>query len=83
MKKNNSIIFIDWDDTLFPTSWVNKNNIDIKNITDYSIFIKLDQYINTLLKKITNKCEIVIVTNALKKWILSCLNLLPQTKLFW
>lgn len=81
MTKNNSIIFIDWDDTLFPTSWVNKNNIDLKNIDDYSIFIKLDQYINSLLKKIMNKCEIIIVTNALKRWILSCLNLLPQTKL--
>jgi hypothetical protein len=79
-KKNSSIVFIDWDDTLFPTTWVNKNQINIKNIKNYKIFIKLDEYIFMLLSKIKKKCNIIIITNALKKWIENCISLLPQTK---
>ena len=79
-KKKISVVFIDWDDTLFPTTWINKNNINIKNIKNYKVFIKLDQYIFMLLNQIKKKCHIVIVTNALKKWIENCISLLPQTK---
>ena len=55
LKKKISVVFIDWDDTLFPTTWINKNNINIKNIKNYKVFIKLDQYIFMLLNQIKKK----------------------------
>ena len=36
-----NIIFIDWDDTLFPTTWIHNNNIDCTNkedINKYKLF---------------------------------------------
>ena len=35
-----NIFIIDWDDTLFPTTWISKNNInlaDINSISNYKI----------------------------------------------
>ena len=31
INNKSTLIILDWDDTLFPTSWVNKNNIEIMN----------------------------------------------------
>jgi len=80
-----NIIFIDWDDTLFPTSWINNNKIDCTNKEDINkyklFFLELDKSITNLLEIITdnNNNLVYIVTNANKKWVEICLSVLPKT----
>ena len=79
-----TIMCIDWDDSLFATSWVNKNMINLnseESVKEYKLyFIELDKTISELLKELLNYGEIYIVTNANIKWIKACLNVLPLTK---
>lgn len=85
-----NIFIIDWDDTLFPTSWVNKNMInmnDVESVLNYKLyFIELDKAILSFLSLLSgnnkNGNNIYIVTNANLKWIHSCLNRLSNTKDF-
>jgi len=80
-----NIIFIDWDDTLFPTTWINNNNIDCKNKEDINkyklFFLELDKSISNLLEILTDNNDnvVYIVTNANKKWVELCLSSLPNT----
>jgi hypothetical protein len=80
-----NIIFIDWDDTLFPTTWINNNSIDCKNKEDINkyklFFLELDKSISNLLEILTdnNDNAVYIVTNANKKWVELCLLTLPNT----
>lgn len=80
-----NIIFIDWDDTLFPTSWINNNKIDCTNKEDINkyklFFLELDKSITNLLEIITDNNDnvVYIVTNANKKWVELCLLVLPKT----
>ena len=79
-------IFIDWDDTLYPTTWVHNNNIDCTNKEDINkyklFFLELDKSITNLLEILTddNDNAVYIVTNANKKWVELCLSILPKTK---
>ena len=45
---NKNIFIIDWDDTLFPTTWINSNTIDLENknsVNEYKLyFIELDNH---------------------------------------
>lgn len=81
-----NIIFIDWDDTLYPTSWIHNNNIDCTNKEDINkyklFFLELDKSITNLLEILTsnNDNAVYIVTNANKKWVELCLLTLPKTK---
>ena len=78
-----NIFMIDWDDTLFPTSWVNKNNIKLNNnlIQKYKLyFLELDKTIVSLLESLDKVGDIYIVTNASMNWIKSCLNILDLTR---
>jgi len=72
-----NLFIIDWDDTLFPTTWFNKNNIDFNNknlLLEYKLyFIELDKTINMLLESLNQIGDIFIVTNASINWIKSCL----------
>ena len=81
--RDNTIIILDWDDTLYPTSWVIKNNIDI---TDSKIrkkymgeFMNLDIYISKLLLSLKKYGEVVIITNAMLSWVTLTLTVLPLT----
>lgn len=67
------IIILDWDDTLFPTSYflIMKYNIN---------FIELDEHIMRLLDEINKYGITYIVTNANKIWIDNMLKYLPKTK---
>lgn len=79
-----NIFIIDWDDTLFPTTWVNKNSIDItssETLNQYKIyFLELDKTISSLLESLNEVGDIWIVTNANIRWIKSCLTVLNLTR---
>lgn len=79
-----NLFIIDWDDTLFPTSWINKNSIDFNKPNTYSeyklYFLELDKTIGTLLNSLNEVGDVWIVTNASIKWIKSCLIILNQTR---
>lgn len=75
-----TIIFIDWDDTLFPTTWISKNKINIYDpVSHAAYFMKLDGAISKFLNQIINKGKIFIVTNALLEWVRSTTYLLPNS----
>lgn len=78
-----NIIIIDWDDTLFPTTWVNNNKIDMTNINSLNkyklFFIELDNNIYELLKNLDKSGDVYIVSNANINWIKSCLSVLNRT----
>lgn len=79
-----NIFIIDWDDTLFPTSWINKNSIDVSKlnkIQEYRVyFLELDKTISALLESLNKVGDVWIVTNASINWIKSCLSGLEQTR---
>lgn len=86
MNNNNisTIIILDWDDTLFPTSWVIKNNINLlskKHVDIYTkIFTKLDGAIFNLLKSLEKYGTVMLVTNALPSWVYISAKVLPKTQ---
>lgn len=79
-----TIMLCDFDNSLYPTSWTNKNMINLNNpesVKEYKLyFIELDKTMSNLLKELLNYGVIYIVTNASMKWIKACLNVLPITK---
>jgi hypothetical protein len=80
----NTLIIIDWDDTLFPTSWTIKNNIDLTSPTSrlehIHYFEKLDVCLKNSLDKMAELGDIMIITNAMPEWIYLCTSVLPKTK---
>lgn len=78
-----SLIIIDWDDTLFPTSWVMKNNINLQDGDTRekykALFLHLDGIVARLLINKLNYGPVIIVTNASIMWIKLTLSLMPQT----
>ena len=84
IKRSNTLILIDWDNTLNPTSHTIKNNIDINNPKNKSkhihYFKELDNTLYNLLTNIIKYGRIVIVTNAMEKWIDITTDILPKTK---
>ncbi|MBA43035.1 MAG: hypothetical protein CMF62_03385 [Magnetococcales bacterium] len=78
-----SFSVLDWDDTLFPTSWIHKKQIDLnnKNIRKQNIpfFVELDDILFKFLIKLLNMSKVVIVTNARMKWIKKTSELIPNT----
>lgn len=82
IRQSSTLIIIDWDDTLFPTSWMVKHNINLQETNKIYIkyFNKLDEQLYSLLKDILLCGDVVIITNATKSWIHTSLNVLPKTK---
>lgn len=82
--KHNTLIVFDWDDTLFPTSWMVKNGIDLTNKHTQKqyiiLFSRLDVALHNLLDKLSHQAQIVIITNAVKKWIELSVIMLPKTQ---
>lgn len=79
-----NILIIDWDDTLFPTTWVNNNKInmsDSSSVKNYKLyFLELDKTVSNFLESFNKIGDIYIVTNANIKWIKSCLMILNCTR---
>lgn len=82
--KYETLIIFDWDDTLFPTGWLVQNNINISDELAQNkyiiLFTRLDILLNNLLNVTIKDGKIIIVTNAVHKWIDISLNMLPITK---
>lgn len=85
-KKNckfRTLIILDWDDTLFPTSWLVKNSINLsdQNMQNkYLVFFsKLDVILYKLLTNLLKHGKVIIVTNAMKKWVYASSKILPST----
>jgi len=78
-----NIFIIDWDDTLFPTNWATKNNIDIINFDSYNkyklFFIELDNILSNVINSLNKLGNVFIVSNASLTWIRNCLSILPYT----
>lgn len=80
----NTVVICDWDDTLFPTSWINEENIDLTdlrsryNYTRY--FDSLDKHLSATVKRIKKHGDLIIITNATRQWVLITLTVLPKTK---
>jgi hypothetical protein len=81
--KHNTLFFLDWDDTLFPTNWVIKNNINLsssKNRDRHSLYFQeLDRVLSKFLRKLDSLGKIIIITNALPDWITISSLKLPDT----
>lgn len=79
-----NIFLIDWDDTLFPTTWFNNNNMDINNPNTMSKHCKYFKELDKTLSRIINQLDMIgdiyIVTNANLGWIRSCLKTLDLTR---
>lgn len=81
--KYKTLVILDWDDTLFPTSWVVKKNIDL---TDPDIqnkyivfFAKLDLLLHKFLMNVSRCGKVVIVTNAMHKWVNISSSIMPNS----
>ena len=77
-----NLIIYDWDDTLFPTSWVNTaTTININNPQTYiSFFAELDETLYNLLSNSLQHATVIIVTNATLSWIANSTAVLPKTQ---
>ena len=81
--KNSTLIFIDWDDTFFPTTWVFNKGVELldpKIREEYSkIFRDLDILLYKFLVKLSQYGKIVIITNAMIEWVQLSGSLLRNT----
>lgn len=84
-KTKKNLIIIDWDDTIFPTSWILKNNINIitKNYLNdnniMKILCKIDIVLCKLLELMITIGKVIIITNATTSWIKQSCSLLVKS----
>ena len=81
--KSETLIILDWDDTLFPTSWMTSNRINLmdKNLHNKYIphFTELDKILSRLLRVMLLCGKILIITNALPQWVHISCSIMPAT----
>ncbi len=86
MNNYDTIIIIDWDDTLMATTWLIQHQIPIQSPihkpNNIKLFAPLDNILFKLFIKILKykNTKVIIVTNAMMKWIHITLEMLPKTK---
>lgn len=85
LSRDRTLIILDWDDTLFPTTWVTSNDINIRNLnmsnskSIISYFSHVDNELDHLLRTLLKCGHVAIVTNAMLNWINISSNILPRT----
>ena len=85
LSRERTLIILDWDDTLFPTTWVTSNDINIKNVTSINsktiidFFSRIDIELEHLLQTLLNCGHVAIITNAMLNWINISSGILPRT----
>lgn len=79
-----TVVICDWDDTLFPTSWVNEQNINLTDIRSRYMYARyfdsLDKHLFATIRRIKKYADLIIITNATKQWLQITLTVLPKTK---
>jgi hypothetical protein len=77
-----TLMFVDWDDTLFPTTWLKMFTIDITNPSAdmINMFESLDRLISEAIIKMRASGSIIIVSNGSNLWLQACLGVLPNFK---
>lgn len=74
ISKSNTVFIVDWDDTLFPSTWfISKQKIETEQL-----LIKLDKYIEKLLNKMIKMGQVIIISNATLQWIQISSSMLPN-----
>jgi hypothetical protein len=81
-----TIILFDWDDTLCPSTWIQKNRREFTAFRVGSQAAKhqrllqdLQKQVEALLKSAMTMGKVIIVTNATEPWVsFSCKSFLPQ-----
>jgi hypothetical protein len=80
----NTLIIIDWDDTLYPTSWTSENNVDLTDpksrYRHIRYFEKLDDHLSSTLDYMKTLGDVTVITNALPEWIDLSVSVLPKTR---
>jgi hypothetical protein len=80
---DNTLFILDWDDTLFPTTWASKNRINLANNSTREQYVvhfqELDRALYNFLKTIMQYGKVIIVTNAMRDWIKISSIVIPQT----
>lgn len=83
LSKKSTLIILDWDDTLFPTTWVMKSGLDMNNNDNklsYKVyFSNLDNNISNLLDTLNKFGTVIIITNAAPEWVKISSSVLPKT----
>ncbi len=80
------MILVDWDDTLFPSSWFSALQISLKQSDELSseqsnLLMAVEYSIVGLLSNLARLGQVVIVTNASKEWVVEgCSRLMPIVK---
>lgn len=79
----NSLLIFDWDDTLFPTSWIHKHGLLVKgvaqNADQQTQLDKMAEGVRSTLQVAMQIGTVVIVTNAEQGWIeMSCTKFMPS-----
>ena len=67
-KTNNNIIILDWDDTLFSTSYFLLKNKKL-TIEEQQLFFKLGECVSKFINLSKSFGKIFIITNSTKKWL--------------
>lgn len=85
-----NIIIFDWDDTLFPTTWMlsskvnpmrgNGSNTLLLDGINTNLMNDLDDIVYSILKNSLKYGQVIIVTNAMPEWVHMSSNSLPKTK---
>lgn len=82
-QRHKTLIILDWDDTLFPTSWVIDNSIDLADPSTRmkynEVFKELDKLLSSFLTKTTSLGTTLIITNAMPEWVQLSSSLLRRT----
>jgi len=86
-KHQETKIIFDWDDTLYPTTWITSNSYLIENPSDASENIKdyfkqLSNLILFVIRYAKRYGEVIIITNAQEIWIEKSCCLMPELLLF-
>ncbi len=81
---SNSLVILDWDNTLFPSTWTTTNLINLTNVNNVSkynkIYAELDDLLYILLSVIMEHSKVIIITNALPTWVSISSKVLPKTQ---
>lgn len=66
-----TLVFLDWDDTLFPSNWLNRREVLLQSLSESEVplFAGLQDGLSQLFKLATTLARVVIVTNSAEPWV--------------